>query len=106
MCDRLTEQRKAIQLYLKRHDKRKVRDLDLSEDEWELIANFGALLKPVEEASKMFCDDSALISMQFPLAKMIHSVLSNSDTPNELVVVRNKMLGVLIEKFFDLVDQK
>lgn len=105
MCDRLTEQRKAIQIYLKRRE-REVRVLDLTEDEWDLIATFGSLLKPIEEVSKMFCEDSSPISMQFPLARMIHSALSGSEIPNELTDVRDQMLEVLAEKFFDLPKHK
>jgi len=106
MCERLNEQRTAIQLYLKRHNKRNIRDLDLNEDEWDLIVNLIALLAPVEEISKILCEDSSPISMQFPLAHMVHSALSNINVPEELISVRDKMLDVLAKKFFHLIDQK
>lgn len=106
MCERLTEQRKAVQLYLKRHNDRKIREKDLSEDEWDLISDFSTLLKPVEEVSKMFCEDSATVAMQFPLAKMISSALSKNHIPSELIEVRDKMQEVLKAKFFDLMEEK
>lgn len=91
---------------MKRHAQRTVRDLDLTEDEWDLIEKFTLLLKPIEEVSKMLCQDSATISLQYPLAKMIHSALSNIEIPDELINIRQKMLDVLSSKFFGLIDKK
>jgi hypothetical protein len=101
MINRLVEQRQAIQLYLTRHNKR---DLDLNDEEWTLIVEFEKLLKPFDEVTKILCQDSAPISLQFPLAKMIHSKLSGTEVSECLVAVREKMFKLLEEKFFDLED--
>jgi len=99
MSERLVEQKKAIQLYLTRFDKQK---LDLKDDEWELVAEFALLLKPFEEVSNMFCQDSAPISTQFPLATMLRTNLSGLSVSSPLIAVKSKMLKLLKEKFFEL----
>jgi len=103
MLDRLHEQRKAIQLYFMRQNKR---NLDLSEGEWNLVAECTLFLKPFYEATNMFCQDDAPISLQFPIAKMLYLNLQNLECSNALVAVKEKMCSLLKTKFFDLENQK
>lgn len=103
MIDRLVEQKKAVQLYLTRYNKR---DLDLSDSVWTLITEFKAVLKPFDEVTKMLCQDSAPISLQFPLVKMIHSKLSGTEVSSSLVAVKKNMLELLEKKFLDLEKDK
>jgi hypothetical protein len=102
MCKRLIEQRRAIQRYLAGHEKISVRALDLSEDEWSLIAAFETLLNPFDEATAILCRDSASISLQLPLAKLIHAKLLTLEVPSFLIAVKDKMCQLLKDKFFDL----
>jgi hypothetical protein len=76
--------------------------LDLNEGEWTLLGELEALLKPFEELTKIFSQDSATISLQFPLAKMIHNNLSSISVSADLIEVKSKMIDLLKEKFFDL----
>lgn len=103
MCERLVEQRKAIQVYLTRYDNR---TLDLNENEWKLISKFKMLLQPIDEVSRMLCEDMAPISLQIPLAKMLYFSISTAEIPKEFVIVCTKMREVLKNKFFDLEKDK
>jgi hypothetical protein len=97
MTERLSKQRKAIQLYLMRQNRR---DLDLAEGEWKLIEEFSLLLKPFDEITKMLCEDVAAISIQFPFAKMIHSNLMGLSVSSSLVALKKKMCELLEVGFF------
>lgn len=70
------------------------------------VSELEALLKPFEEVTKMFCQDSAPISLQFPIAKMIHSKLFGIEVSSSLTAYKEKMTGVLEEKFFALENDR
>lgn len=106
MINRLLEQRRAIQRYLISHETKKIRNLDLDDSQWNLIADFESLLKPFDEVTKMFCQDVAPISLQFPLAKMIHSNLTAIEVSPELIAVKKNMISFLENKFFDLENNR
>jgi len=103
MINRLVEQKQAIQLYLTRHNKR---NFDLTNSEWKLIAEFEAILKPFNEVTKMMCQDSSPISVQYPFAKMIHSKLSGTEFTASLIAVKDKMVELLEQKFFGLESER
>src|SRR4051812_29348810 len=101
MGERLLEQRPAIDLYLTRY---KRRDLELSQQEWELLEKVVKLLEPFEQASREMCKDSSPISIQHPIAMMLQRTILAIDDP-QLENMRSKALDLLAEKF-DLEDHK
>ena len=95
MGDRLVEQRRAIDLYLYKNNKR---SLELSDDEWCLLAKVVKLLGSLKSASKQMCLDVSPISVQFPIARMLSRTLYDVDDPL-LQSIRASLLGLLVEKF-------
>ena len=59
------------------------------------------LLGPLESASNQMCEDSSSISVQFPIAKILSKTIETTEIIG-LGPIRDKMMELLREKFFDL----
>ncbi|KAL7077472.1 hypothetical protein ACQ4LE_002961 [Meloidogyne hapla] len=74
MIRRLIEQRKAVDQYL---IERRMFELVLSDQEWNLLQSLTSLLSPFEEVTKLYC--SSPLSVVIPYAKQIERDLRSID---------------------------
>src|SRR4051794_33032159 len=96
MGARLLEQRKAVDLYLTRHNKRKV---ELTQDEWTLLGKVIEVLEPLEAASKQMCRANEPISIQVPIARALHNHVDDLKKPH-LEEMCELILDLLFAKFY------
>uniref|UniRef100_A0A914HNS3 Transposase n=1 Tax=Globodera rostochiensis TaxID=31243 RepID=A0A914HNS3_GLORO len=103
MLARLKEQRVAVQNFAYKKDRR---DLDLTDREWVTVDELVALLKPMDELTRIFCDDSS-VAVQYVFAALAEQTLSNQIfLKNDVEIVQTKMLQGLKTRLRNLIDKK
>uniref|UniRef100_A0A915CTK4 Transposase n=1 Tax=Ditylenchus dipsaci TaxID=166011 RepID=A0A915CTK4_9BILA len=96
MCQRLIEQKKAIEVYLARYKHRK---LDLEETEWDMVGLLVNLLVMAKEASDQLCRDESSTSMIIPVYCKLKAFMNSTDQLN-FRTLKTKFMKLLEDKFY------
>uniref|UniRef100_A0A915DUX5 C2H2-type domain-containing protein n=1 Tax=Ditylenchus dipsaci TaxID=166011 RepID=A0A915DUX5_9BILA len=96
MCERLIEQKKAIEVYLARYKHRK---LDLEETEWDMVGLLVNLLVMAKEASDQLCRDESSTSIIIPVYCKLKAFMNSTDQLN-FRTLKTKFMKLLEDKFY------
>jgi len=95
MCERLIEQKKAIERYLVSYNYRK---LDLEEMEWEMVDLLVRILVVAKGASDQLCRDNSSTSMIIPVSWKLKAFME-SVSHIKFKILQSKFMRTLKEKF-------